>query len=58
MGGHNFDNKQAHSIYDINRVHVLKCVEWKPPYINLVKIDSHGQTHVEVSFSSLTRKRA
>jgi len=34
MGGHNLDNKEAHSIHHINRVHVLKYVEWKPQYTN------------------------
>lgn len=59
MGGHNLDNKEAHSIYDANRVHVLKYVECKHQYTNLAKIDRHGQTHMmkTVSAHSLVRQR-
>jgi len=46
MGGHSLNNKEAHSIYEINRIHVLmKYVECKPQYTNLVKIDKHEHTH-------------
>jgi hypothetical protein len=36
MGEHNLDNTETHSIYDINRVHVLKYDESRSQNANYI----------------------